>query len=211
LILQLNKTSNIKTGLTSTQKDLLKDLYKSCAAVVTHFQQKYSALPKTSSLEEIAVIGNDKMNTSLGKLLRGKLCSTLAATLSDGFDSFTLFGKHFIWDYVKAASTQKNGLYATSATSHEELSMSSTIAKVDTCPAFQGNPSVMFRCFVCLALTERSLEQWLSLLGENSSQLERFFFNSATWRIANQEVIEPIKMLRGLPFQLDMFFESKKS
>jgi len=196
--------------LLESQKGLIKDLYKICASTVVHFQQMHSSLPRTVSLEEIACIGNDKINISLGKTIRSKLCGALASILSDGFDSFTLFGKHFIWDYIKAASTERHGSYATSATSQEELSMASTIAKIETTTQLHGNPSIMLRTFLCLALSEGSLEQWLKLIASSESQMERFYYIAATWRTAHKECIEPLKMLRGLPFKLDILFEVKK-
>jgi len=199
----LKKKTNEHPILTLEQKARVNNLVSAISDLFRHFRSSYDKLPKTTSLEEIAAIGNDKKSHQVANFVYSRFSMSLMALLDDGFNSWTLFGTHQVWDWVKFSATQRDGEYDTTAFSSTELEMGTAIAEIDL-NAKYPSPRHKLKAFICSGLVTRGLHNWLELLLKNTRQLERFYYASAIWRIAATDCLDALSACEALPFSLEM-------
>eukprot|EP01124_Arcella_intermedia_P025530 TRINITY_DN4581_c0_g1_i1.p1 TRINITY_DN4581_c0_g1~~TRINITY_DN4581_c0_g1_i1.p1 ORF type:complete len:830 (-),score=239.83 TRINITY_DN4581_c0_g1_i1:3-2315(-) len=189
---QDNSTLNLE------QKARMSNLINSIVEVFDHYRIRLSKLPKTSSLEDLADLGNTSKSPLVENLI-SRLISAIVAVLEDGFDSWTLFGTHFPWDWIRNAATDKEGVYDTTAFSATELEMDTVIAEVDLNNTKYTTPQLKLKAFITSALVIRGLKVWIELLLKNTKQLERFYYTTSIFRLDSTNVLNALSAFDSLP------------
>lgn len=75
---------------------------------------------------------------TVGPVVYDKLVPALHNLFSDGFDEWTLFGTHYIWDYISACASEK------AVTDHVQLFFNKVIAKINGNAAIQDRPELKY-------------------------------------------------------------------
>jgi len=105
------------------------------------------------------------------------------------------------WDFVKSATTQREGNYVPAAFSTSELEVGTAVAKIDLHPKLQ-EPDAKLSGFFCEGLMSRSLSNWLRVLQLNSYELDKWYYKDSILRMAGAEIVDVLEELCGLPFSL---------
>jgi len=105
------------------------------------------------------------------------------------------------WDFIKSATTQRDGNYAPAAFSTAELEVGTAVAKIDLNPKLTEPDRKLFG-FFCEALMSRSLSNWLRVLLSNAYELDRWYNSDSILRMAGAELVDILEELYGLPFSL---------
>lgn len=192
----LEKVREIE-NLKEEQRARISNLITSIQKIHEHFCNTFGTLPEFSSLEEISAIGNDQNEISN---YVSRFMLSFLALLEDGFDSWTLFGRHSSWNWIKDATTLKDGVYDTTAFSPTELELGTDVAEIDINNTLYPTPVSKLRALLCAALITRSLKSWTEILLSNTQQLERYYFSESIFR--NPAAVE---LILSVLVHLDVF------
>jgi len=108
--------------------------------------------------------------------------------------------KYNTWDFVKGAATQRDGTYSPAATTTDELEVGTAVAKIDLNTHIE--PMRKLWGFFCEGLMSRSLSSWISVLISNLFELDNWYYKDSILRMFGVELVEALKPLDGLPFNL---------
>lgn len=163
-------------------------------AITQHFVQ-------TGKAKDLKLLGDDSITPRIVELVRGDLCSALAAFLSMGFKTKKLFSKNHLWDLFTFVASKDKGLQF----SRDVMGVQSLVDDSWR----KGDKDVKLRTLVCLALSQQSLLQYLLLVISNGKVLDKYYEeDSIMWSPAASEILNvTLGKLDKLPFKLTLDLE----
>ncbi|KYQ90274.1 RUN domain-containing protein [Tieghemostelium lacteum] len=163
----------------------------------------------TTQLEKKS-LGDDNCNRKIALMCRGRLSTAIAQIMSHGFVPTNIIGKRqHIWDFIDSYKK---------VTSHGTVAGISLIKAIDTINQLEEespqwkDANIKFRTFICCALNDHLLDQWLIMLQLNRQSVEHYFYPNALLRSLDfyRLFCQCFSPLLELPFKLSIYFECKK-
>ncbi|GAM17315.1 hypothetical protein SAMD00019534_004900 [Acytostelium subglobosum LB1] len=211
---QTNSANN--SPMVTSMSTSLLSMKHAVIEVVTYFDNAATTPAKD-------YCGDDTKCRRIAVLVRGKLSSTIANVLSHGFRVKGGGGAHLLSSLV-----QRNNHIWDFIESYRRMTSHSSIAGVSLCQTIEainrqehsshaeyaaqwGDPNLKLRTFICLALNNHILDQWLICLRQNQSAVTTYYDKNAlincldVWKSFSQLFIP----LHTMTFKLSLDYECK--